>query len=159
MLNRIFPKQIDNAFRGHWLAILIFTLLVILRAAMGFNSITLTHMVATGADGIPLDSYGPACAAVVVLFFKNIGLFYLLLSLLGAVVLIRYRAMIPFMYLLLLIVQIGGTVLLLVHPVVRSGGMPIGVPINRAALAITLIGFVLSLVGKGRLRGQETEPA
>ena len=155
MLNRIFPKQIDNAFRGHWLAILIFTLLVILRAAMGFNSITLTHMVATGADGIPLDSYGPACAAVVVLFFKNIGLFYLLLSLLGAVVLIRYRAMIPLMYLVLIVQLAGSKMLLYLYPIVKTSEMPLGFPVNLTMLAVALIGLVLSLVGKGYLRDKE----
>ena len=155
MLNRIFPKQIDNAFRGHWLAILIFTLLVILRAAMGFNSITLTHMVATGADGIPLDSYGPACAAVVVLFFKNIGLFYLLLSLLGAVVLIRYRAMIPLMYLVLIVQLAGSKLLLYLYPIVKTSEMPLGFPVNLTMLAVALIGLVLSLVGKGYLRDKE----
>ena len=155
MLNRIFPKQIDNVFRGHWLAILIFTLLVILRAAMGFNSITLTHMVATGADGIPLDSYGPACAAVVVLFFKNIGLFYLLLSLLGAVVLIRYRAMIPLMYLVLIVQLAGSKLLLYLYPIVKTSEMPLGFPVNLTMLAVALIGLVLSLVGKGYLRDKE----
>ena len=149
MFGRIFPKQIDNNYRGHWLAILIFALLVILRAVMGFNSITLTHMVATGADGIPLDSYGPACAAVVVLFFKNIGLFFLLLSLLGAVALVRYRAMVPLMYLVLIIQLAGSRVLLHLYPIVRTSEMPLGYSVTLTMLAVALIGVVLSLVGKG----------
>jgi hypothetical protein len=149
MFGRIFPKQIDNNYRGHWLAILIFALLVILRAVMGFNSITLTHMVATGADGIPLDSYGPACAAVVVLFFKNIGLFFLLLSLLGAVALVRYRAMVPLMYLVLIIQLAGSRVLLHLYPIVRTSEMPLGFSVTLTMLAVALIGVVLSLVGKG----------
>jgi hypothetical protein len=149
MFSRIFPKQIDNNYRGHWLAILIFALLVILRAVMGFNSITLTHMVATGADGIPLDSYGPACAAVVVLFFKNIGLFFLLLSLLGAVALVRYRAMVPLMYLVLIIQLAGSRVLLHLYPIVRTSEMPLGFSVTLTMLAVALIGVVLSLVGKG----------
>ena len=155
MFSRIFPKQIDNNYRGHWLAILIFALLVTLRAVMGFNSIALTHMVATGADGIPLDSYGPACAAVVVLFFKNIGLFYLLLSLLGAVVLIRYRAMIPLMYLVLIVQLAGSKLLLYLYPIVKTSEMPLGFPVNLTMLAVALIGLVLSLVGKGYLRDKE----
>ena len=149
MFGRIFPKQIDNNYRGHWLAILIFALLVILRAVMGFNSITLTHMVATGADGIPLDSYGPACAAVVVLFFKNIGLFFLLLSLLGAAALVRYRAMVPLMYLVLIIQLAGSRVLLHLYPIVRTSEMPLGFSVTLTMLAVALIGVVLSLVGKG----------
>jgi hypothetical protein len=153
MFDRIFPKQIDNNYRGYRLAILIFALLVILRAVMGFNSITMTHIVATNADGIPLDSYGTACADVVVLFFKNIGLFFLLLSLLGAVVLIRYRTMIPLMYLVLIVQLVGSRLLLFLYPIVKTSEMPLGFPVNLTMLAAALIGLVLSLIDRSRYAG------
>jgi hypothetical protein len=159
MFGRIFPKQFDNTYRGHWLAIWLFVPVVLLKATQGANIIFNTRLVAIAADGISLDSLGATGAETFLALFAVLGLYLLVLALQCVLVLIRYRAMIPFMYLLLLIVQIGGIVLLLVHPIVRTGGMPIGVPINRAALAMTLIGFVLSLVGKGYLRGQETKPA
>ena len=157
MLNRIFPKQFDNTYRGHWLAIVIFALLVILRAAMGFNSIAMTHLVATNADGIPLDSYGAACADVVVLFFKNIGLFFLLLSLLGALALIRYRAMIPLLYLVLIVQLAASRLLLLLYPIVKTSAMPLGFPVNLTMLAVALLGFGLSLLGKSHHSKQEAD--
>src|SRR5665213_3439821 len=111
MLNRIFPKQFDNNYRGHWLAIWLFAPVVLARLAMAANSIINTRFVAAGADGIPLDAYNAGGAEAVVLLFALLGLFALLLALQGVMVLVRYRSMIPFMFLLFLIVQVGGKVL------------------------------------------------
>jgi hypothetical protein len=44
----------------------------------------------------------------------------------GVVVLVRYRAMIPFMYLLLLVLQLGSKALVLVNPIARSGAATVG---------------------------------
>jgi len=150
MFNRIFPKQFDNNYRGHWLAIWFLVPIVLGRLAMGANSIINTRLVAASADGIPLDRYNAGAAAAVVALFALAGLFNLLFALQGAVVLIRYRAMIPFMYLLLLIQGLGSKALLLAHPVIRSGvpTAALGSAFVLALLAMTLIGFVLSLLNK-----------
>ncbi len=150
MLARIFPKQIDNNYRGHWLAIWLMVPIVLLRLIIGFNSMVFTRMVATGADGIPLDSFGTASAQTVVALFALLGLNGLLLSLLGVVVLIRYRAMIPLFYLLLLLQQLGGRALQLFHTVATSGvsSAQSGSALVLGILAVTVIGFGLSLFGK-----------
>jgi len=146
MFQRIFPKQIDNHFPGHWLAQVIFALLILARGAMGFNSILLTHDVVTKADGIPLDSYGAPAAAAVLLLFKITGLLIVLLALLGLLALIRYRAMIPLLY-LVQIIQIGGSKwLAMAYPVTRSSAIAMGVPIVQIMIALALLGFVLCLI-------------
>jgi hypothetical protein len=89
----------------------------------------------------------------VVLFFKNIGLFFLLLSLLGAVVLIRYRTMIPLMYLVLIVQLVGSRLLLFLYPIVKTSEMPLGFPVNLTMLAAALIGLVLSLIDRSRYAG------
>ena len=164
MLSRIFPKQIDNNYRGHRLAIWLFALVVLLKATQGVESIVNTRSVVTTADGISLDGFSAAGADVVVALFALLGLYLLVIPLQSVVVLIRYRAMIPFMYLLLLIVYAGNRVVLLMHPIVRSAdtsmgfaGHPIGFYVNLAILAMTLIGFVLSLGGNGYHPRQEAE--
>lgn len=150
MFIRLFPKQIDNRFEGHWLAAWLLAPIVLVRAIIGFNSMVFSRSIATSADAIPLDRFGPDGAEAVVSLFALLGLFLLLFSLLGVVVLVRYRAMIPFMYVLLLVQQLGNRALLLIHPVIRSGSASIGSAIVFAILAITVAGFVLSLVGKSR---------
>jgi hypothetical protein len=89
----------------------------------------------------------------VVFLYASWALGLLLLSLLAFVVLIRYRAMIPLMYLLLLIEQIGRKGLLLINPIVRApivravetGGISIGTLLNWGLTAGLVIGFLLSL--------------
>jgi hypothetical protein len=150
MLNRIFPKQFDNTFRGHRLGIWLFVPVVLMELSMGANSIINTRTVAMLADGIPFDRYSAGGADAVIALFAIAGLFRVLFALQGVVVLIRYRAMIPFMYLLLLILHLGSKALLLVNPIVKSGvsSAQLGSAFVLALLAMLLIGFVLSLQNK-----------
>jgi hypothetical protein len=148
MVDRLFPKSFDNMYRGHWLAIWIFGAVVLVKAMQGVNSIIMPRLVAMNADGIPLDSFNAAGAQTVLALFALLGFYLLVLPVQSVVVLIRYRAMIPFMYLMLLFVQLGGRVLLLLHPAARTSTMPVGLAINLAILALTLMGFALSLLSK-----------
>lgn len=158
MLNRIFPEQFDNTYRGHRLAIYLFAVVMLLKGSQGVASIINTRTVLATADGIPLDSFNAAGAEAVVALFAALGLYVLMLPLQGIVVLIRYRAMIPFMFLLFLLVQVSSRVILLVHPIVRSSALPIGSAINLVILAMTLIGFVLSLFHKSDSPGEGSTP-
>src|ERR1043165_151158 len=81
MLNRIFPRQFDNDHRGHWLGIALFILVIALKAMQGVNSIIMTHQVMTTADGIPVDSYGPAAAAAAMSMFALLGMYVLVIAL------------------------------------------------------------------------------
>src|ERR1022692_1576452 len=103
MLSRVFPKQFDNAYRGHWLAIWIFVPVVLVKLIMGVNVAGLDPLISKvailkTADGVPLDTFGPGAASLVVFLFASWALGLLLFSLLALAALIRYRAMIPLMY-------------------------------------------------------------
>lgn len=152
MLKHLFPKQFDNIYRGHWLAIWLLVPIVILYLIMGGNSMWHPHYVATSADGIPLDSYTAGGAQAVVSMYAQMGLCLLLLTLQGVLVLIRYRAMIPYVYLLLLAQELGGTLLNHLYPIAKSGVSTekAGLAVVLAILAMTLAGFILSLVPKRR---------
>lgn len=151
MLTRIFPQRFDNLFRGHRVAIWLLVPVVLLKLVIGANSMINTRDVATTADAIPLASYGVDGAQAVVSLFALLGLFQFLLGAQGAFVLVRYRAMIPLMYLLLLIQQLGSRALNLARPIAPSGapGAHFGSTLTLAMLAVTLVGFVLSVTGKG----------
>jgi len=145
MLANLFPKQFDNAYRGLWLALWIFVPVVAIRAVQGANSIIMTREVMINADGIPLDSLGVAGAQLALSMFALLGLNLLVVPLLSAIALIRYRAMIPLLFLVLLFLQLGSRVLVALHPIVRPAGTPIGFYINLVVLMLTLIGFAMSL--------------
>ena len=147
MLGQIFPKQIDNTYRGYWLAVWLLVPIVLVKAAMGANSIINTRSVIVDADNIPLDSYGAAAAALIIFLFKAWGLSLLLLSLLGVLALIRYRAMIPLVYLLLLIENAGRKVMTLTDPLPlhsTDAGPSFSFTINLVLITALLIGFALS---------------
>jgi hypothetical protein len=150
MLNRILPERLDNHYRGHWLAIWLLVPIVVVKLVIGANSMLNTRFVATSADGIPLDRFNAGGAEAVVALFALLGLFQLLLGLQGVVVLVRYRAMIPLMFLLLLIQQVGRRALALAYPMAESGvsSARFGSALVLAILAMTLIGLALSMVGK-----------
>jgi hypothetical protein len=150
MLQRIFPRQFDNAFRGHWLAIWILVPVVLLELIIGINSIINTRSVAMGADGIPLDRFDAQAATTAISLFALLGLNRVLFALQSVVVLIRYRTMIPFTYLLLLMLQLGTKALLVLHPAVHSIGhnTATGTAVILALIAMLLAGFVLSLLGR-----------
>ena len=150
MFHRLFPKRIDNGFGGHWLAIWLLAPILLVRGMIGFNSMVFSRSIATSADAIPLEKFGSDGAEAVISLFALLGLSTLLFSLLGVVVLTRYRAMIPLMYLVLLAQQLGSKALLFLHPIARSGSASAGSAVVLAILAMTVLGFVLSLAGKAQ---------
>lgn len=153
MLTKIFPKQFDNVFRGHFLAAWLFGAAVLMELAMATNSIVNTRTVATLADAIPLDRYGNGAAQTVIAIFALAGLFRLLLALLGLLVIVRYRSMIPLMFLVLLALHLGSKALLVFHPITRSGvsSARLGSAFVYTIIAILFIGFGLSLVRSSKV--------
>ena len=154
MIDRIFPRQIDNTYRGHWVGLALLAVYALLKLVMSVNSIVNTRSVATGADGLALDSYGAGGADAVLLLFAIVAVGQLLMTLLTVIVLVRYRAMVPLMYLLLLADHIGRRLIVALSPIERTTASSVGFYINLALLALLLVGFTLSLVSKSR----PTEP-
>lgn len=146
MLARIFPKVIDNQWRGPWAAVWLFGLVLFIKVAMTAKTILDARATASGPDGIPLDSFPPAAAAEVVGMFQLVGLGQLMLALVGVVAMVRYRAMIPLAYLLLITEHLARKAINLTHPEAHAGPMPIGVYVNLALLTVMLVGFGLSLM-------------
>jgi hypothetical protein len=154
VFNRLFPPAIDNTYRGRLSALWLLALFVGLKLIMSLNSILSTRRIATGADGIPLDSYGAGGAEAVLSLFTLLALDQLVLALLGLIALVRYRAMVPLMFLVLLTEHFGRRAVLALHPIARPEGPPIGLYINLALTAVLLIGFVLAILDR-RAHGEE----
>ena len=146
MLNRLFPRQVDNSFAGFRAALWLLGLFVALKLAMGFNSIFNTASVAGGADGIPLESFGPAAAREVLLLFALTSLGQLVLAVIALTILIRYRAMVPFIYLMLLVEMLARRFIVQSYEVARTASNSAGWYINIGLLALLALGLVLSLI-------------
>jgi hypothetical protein len=146
MLTGLLPKQADNRFGGHRAALWLLGLFIALKIVMGVNSILNTQSVAVGADGIPLDSYGPAAARQVLTLFALTSLGQLTLALVGLTVLVRYRSLVAFMFVVLLAEQIARRLIVQSYAVVPTDGASPGLYINLGLMALLALGLLLSLI-------------
>lgn len=143
MLSDLLPSAIDNNYRGRRIALWLFGLLGV-KVAMGINVILNAESVATAADGIPVQSFGAAGASSFLSMFAAWGLSQLLFGLGCVLVLLRYRSLVPLMFLLALFEQVGRKVIQLFYPISRIGESP-GTYINAVLLGIMVLGLGLSL--------------
>lgn len=101
----LFPKTIDNVYRGHWLALVLFAPVLLFKSIIGFNVAGLNPTITTArilisADGVPLDSYPADAVAEIVYASASWGFVMVLLALVAVLALLRWRALSPFVILL-----------------------------------------------------------
>jgi hypothetical protein len=143
-VNLILPQRFDNTHRGHPAALWILGLVLVAKTGIALGTIFNGHTAAQSADGIPLDTFGTAGAEAVLTLFAMWGLSQLVLSVLGVLTLVRYRAMTPLMFLLILVEHVARRWILFVKPIARIGAPP-GLSINLVLLGLTVVGLALSL--------------
>lgn len=85
-------------------------LVVVFKTGIALGTIFTGRAAAQSADGIPLGAFGAAGAEAVVALFALWGLSQVVLSAFAVLALTRYRAMIPLMYLLLLLEDLAAAV-------------------------------------------------
>ncbi len=147
MDNRLLPRCIDNDYRGHKLALWFFWLVVIMRGLQGLSLMVDGHSIVRDADGIPLETFPIEASQSIVAVFVVSGLSRLVLSLLCVLAFVRYRSAIALMFTLLALDQLGKELVLHFYPLFRVGN-PIGPTVNLVLLLLTIIGLVLSILGK-----------
>lgn len=149
MIERLFPEQFDKRFEGRRAALWLLGLIIALKLIMSVNSIFNTEAVASGADGIPLGNYGADAARQVLILFAMVALGQLILALTALVALIRYRAMVPFVFLLLIADHIGRRLIVSSNAVEQAQRLAPGFYINIGLLALLVAGLALSLWPRG----------
>jgi hypothetical protein len=138
--------RLDNdGYGGHVAALWLFALFLLMKAIMSVNGAINTRAVATGADGIRLDGLGEGGAETILLLFRSLSLAQLPLVAIGVAALWRWRAMAPFLYLVLLAEQIVRRLAAPANAVTRTETSAVGMGINLALLALLVAGLVLSL--------------
>jgi len=148
MLKRLFPDAFDNRFRGLAPALWLFWPIVLMSLAIDLGGIFAPDGGAQSADGIPLSTYDHAGAAAVIGVAAFLGLASLMFDLLCVLAALRYRAMVPLLYALLVAQFLAHKAIGAMKPIPRipsaSGG-----EIALTIFAVTVLGLVLSLTGKG----------
>ena len=148
MFDKLLPQPIDNTYSGSKIALWLFGLIVFVQILQSVMVIVNGHSVAESADGIPLENYPAAAAQTILAIFMVSSLRRLIISLICAVVLFRYRSAVPLMFVVLGISYLGGQVIFQFVPIVRVGTPP-GVVMNLIMFGLTIVGLALSLWRRG----------
>ena len=144
MLERLFPSPADFTYRGSRIALWLLGLILLLKLAIALGAIFNGHYAATVADGIPVDSYPPEAAQAFISLFASLGLAQFVLGVVGAFLLLRYRALVPLFLLLLLVEYIARKGVAAYMPIVRSAKAP-GGAVNWSIFGVMVLAFVLAL--------------
>jgi hypothetical protein len=148
MLDRLFPRRLDNQYQGRKMALWLFGVIVVMKSAQSLAIIFRGDVTARGADGIPLESFLPEASATIVAVFAQGALWRLFFCLVGVLALIRYRTGVPLMFALFALNYLAAQVLLWFVPVTRVG-TPVGPVVNLVLFALMLAGLGLSLWRRG----------
>ena len=154
ILDRLFPQRLDNSYRGYKIALVIFGLVIAVRALQSVLIIVNGNSVAQSADGIPLETYPAAAAQTIVAIFAISSLNRLIISLICGVVLVRYRSAVPLMFVVLALSYLGGQIILRFVPIVTAGTPP-GPIMNIVMFGLVIVGLALSLFERRRLRSTD----
>jgi hypothetical protein len=148
MFDRLLPQPIDNKYSGSKIALWLFGLIVFVQIVQSVMVLVNGHSIAQSADGIPLENYPAAAAQTILAIFMVSSLRRLIISLICAVVLFRYRSAVPLMFVVLGISYLGSQLILQFVPIVRVGTPP-GVVMNLIMFGLTIVGLALSLWRRG----------
>jgi len=118
---RILPKQLDNSFRGNRIAVIVFALITVFTLARSCIHIFAPDGGASSIAGINTSVEG---GSNVISMFAFWGLAQLLMGLVYLAVFFRYKSLIPFMYILIIIEYSGRVLIGMVKPLIVSHTPP-----------------------------------
>ena len=151
MLARIFPAVIDNRFRGPAAALWLFVPLALMKLTLGVAHIARADGGAQSVSTMPLDSYPAGAAQNIIGLMARMGLEQSLLGVIFFVVLLRYRALVPLMYLVAVLHFLGSKAIGEWKPLALAGASG-AATMHLIVGAVSLVGLVLSLMGRGYRR-------
>ena len=144
MLSRLLPPLSNFTYTGSRVSLWLLGLVLFLKLTIALGAIFNGHYAASVADGIPIDSYTPQGTQAFLSAFAALGLSQFVLGLLGVLLLLRYRALVPIFLLALLIEYLARRGINAYIPIAGSGNAP-GGAINWAIFGVMLLAFVLSM--------------
>jgi len=152
IIERIFPKNLNNAYKGSKIALYVFYALTVLTLWRSQHHLFAADGGAQSIATIPLDTFTTTGAAAVIGVFGLWGLSQLVIGIIYLIVSLRYRAMIPLMYLLMFVEYFVRTVYFpLAKPIPTTGTAP-GATGNLPLMiiAVVMLGFSIVFPKKGK---------
>ena len=143
-MNYLFPSLIDNEYKGKKIPLFFFYLLIPVTIIRSLVHIFKADGGAQSIANIPLHLYSEQASDTIVHLFSEWGLSQLLFGVLYIVVLIKYKSLIPLMYLFLVLEYSTRLLLAYYKPVVLEGYAPGGIA-NYFLVPLFVVMFILSL--------------
>ncbi|MEE4194745.1 MAG: hypothetical protein V2J07_06080 [Anaerolineae bacterium] len=143
-LHRLFPLTVDNQYQGAKIAQWGLILMVAISIGRSLAHIFLPDGGAQSIATIPLNTFSASAEAVIIGMFAQWGLSQLMVGLMMAVVLWRYRSLIPLMWLFILLEWSGRLLIGLAKPFETVNTAP-GAVGNRVIPLLAVLMLVLSL--------------
>jgi len=144
MLGDLLPKRLDNDYHGHKLALWLCGFVVAMKGTQSLAILLDGYRTASGADGIPLETFTPQVAQTVVAVFAQGSLWRLFFCLLCGILLLRYRSAVPLMLSLFASNYLAAQLVFQFVPLPRVG-TPVGPLINLLLFVVMCVGLALSL--------------
>ena len=142
---KILPAVIDNHYRGLKISQYAFFLITAVTLVRSLIHVFAPDGGAQSIATIPLDSYSAEAASTVILMFSLWGLSQLLMGIVYFGVSLKYRSLIPAMYVLVIFEYAMRIVIGQMKPILTTGTAPgsigswIMVPVCAVLLALSLI--------------------
>ncbi len=145
MIRRLFPEKFDNHFPGQKIALWVFYALTAITLWRSQHHIFAADGGAQSIATIPLDSYIQGGAETVVSVFALWGLAQLAVSLMMLLACVRYKAMIPLLWLFIIFEYVGRLLIGMYKPIETVETAP-GATANLVIPIIALLMLILSLI-------------
>ena len=126
-MNKILPDTINNIFPGRKVALYFFYLITAVTIVRSCIHIFKYDGGAQSIATIPLDTYTQGGAEAVIFIFAYWGLGQLIMGIFYVIAALRYKGLIPLMYVFLLIEYIGRFAISLFKSIETTGQAPGGV--------------------------------
>jgi hypothetical protein len=127
VIDLVLPEKITNEFKGHKITLYVFIGIVLMTLVRSCIHIFAPDGGAQSVAGFPLNTYTESASSMIILIFSLWGTSQLLMGIVYVIVLIRYKSLIPLMYILLLIEYVSRFLLGVFKPAVSTHVIPGGV--------------------------------
>lgn len=146
LIDSILPEKVTNEFKGNKIVLYVFVLITIITLIRSCIHIFAPDGGAQSIAGFPLNTYSEAASSIVILIFSLWGASQLLMGVVYLIVLLRYKSLIPLMYLLLFIEYTSRLILGIYKPVISTHVVPGGVG-DYIMIPLSLIMLFLAIRG------------
>lgn len=147
MFNRILPSTIDNNYNGNKIALWFFYLITAITVVRSCLHIFLSDGGAQSIATIPLDTFTDTGSGsdALIMIFAYWGLSQLMFGIIQVIVAIKYKSLIPLMF-LMLVIEWSGRFIISIFKTIETVGEAPGEVGNKIFPVLCLVMFILSIM-------------